>query len=346
MKRLLAATTILSSLLAMTGSASAQEKRTLYLGAYGGSIETLMKEKILPKFEEANNVKIEYVAGNSTENLARLQARSGNQELDVVLLDDGPMYQAVQLGFCGEITNIPNLDRAYDLARMSKNSVGIGVVATVIGYNTKIFKENGWPAPTSWLDLADKRFAGKLSIPPISSTYGLHALVMLARLNGGSESNIDTGFKYMAEHVSPNVLAFEASSGRMSEMFQNEEIALSVWGTGRFVALQDTDFPVEIVYPKEGGVAVFASGCPIAGSKNSDLGQAFLNYLLEPEVQEQLAATQGFGPVNREVKLSDEVAARVPYGPEQVEKLIAVDWDVINKNRQEWTQRWAREIER
>ena len=169
---------------------------------------------------------------------------------------------------------------------------------------------------------------------------------MLARLNGGGEGNIDPGFKYLAENVQPNVLAFEASSGRMSEMFQNKEIAISVWGTGRFVALQDTGFPAEFVYPKEGGVAVGATVCPVVGTADADLVSAFINYLLEPEVQEQLAETQGFGPVNREVKLPEKVAARVPYGEEQVGKLIAVDWDTINKNRQEWTQRWAREIER
>ncbi|MDO5641721.1 MAG: ABC transporter substrate-binding protein [Paracoccus sp. (in: a-proteobacteria)] len=344
-KTILAATTILAGGLGLAFPASAQT-RTLYLGSYGGSTETLMKEHIIPQFEAENNVRIEYVAGNSTENLARLQAQRGAQELDVVMLDDGPMYQAMQLGFCGTITDIPNLANTYEVAHLGETALGLGVVATTFGYNTEVFARNGWDAPTSWNDLADKRFAGVMSIPPISNTYGLHTLIMLARLHGGGETDIDPGFKYLAETVAPNVLAFEASPGRMSELFQNEEVVFAVWGSGRLVSLQDTGYPVEIVYPSEGGVALTIAGCPIAGSPNFDLAQSFLDFLLEPENQVSFAATQGWGPVNREVALEPDVAVRVPYGPEQVDSLVTIDWDVANENRQEWTRRWAREIER
>ena len=40
------------------------------------------------------------------------------------------------------------------------------------------------------------------------------------------------------------------------------------------------------------------------------------------------------------------MAKLVPYGSEQVSKLIAVDWDVINKERENWTKRWQREVEK
>jgi putative spermidine/putrescine transport system substrate-binding protein len=54
----------------------------------------------------------------------------------------------------------------------------------------------------------------------------------------------------------------------------------------------------------------------------------------------------GLGPVNKTVKLAPEVAARVPYGPDQISKLIAVDWTTINQHRTEWTERWNRSVER
>ena len=57
--------------MAAVQTAAAQDK-TLYVAAYGGSFEQTMRKDIIPAFEKANGVKVEYVAGNSTDNLAKL----------------------------------------------------------------------------------------------------------------------------------------------------------------------------------------------------------------------------------------------------------------------------------
>lgn len=326
--------------------ALAQEK-TLTLGGYGGSFETLMKEHVIPPFEEEHGVTVQFVPGNSTENLARLQAQRENQEMDVVFLDDGPMYQALALGFCDTIADAPVLDDVYDIARMGTDkAIGTGFVATGFAYNAKMFEEKGWEPPSSWMELTDEKYEGLLSIPPISNTYGLHTLVMMARLNGGSETDIDPGFRAMTEEVAPNVLVFEPSSGKMSELFQGEEIALSIWGSGRVKSLADTGFPAKFAYPEEGAVALMIAVCPVVNSDVPEEAQAFIQYVLSPEIQVQLADVMGAGPTNMTAELPDELAEGLPYGPEQVGQLIAVDWDVINPKREEWTQRWAREVER
>lgn len=332
------------SVVAATGTANAQD--TLTVGGYGGSFETLMKEIVFPAFEEEHGVNVEFVAGNSTENLARLVAQKGNQDLDVVILDDGPMYQADALGFCAPIEDGVINEDIYDNAQFSENAVGLGYVATGFTYNTEWFAREGWDAPSSWEDLTDSKFEGLLVVPPISNTYGLHALVMMARLNGGGESDIDPGFESMAEEVAPNVLVFEPSSGRMSELYQSNEIAISIWGSGRTKSLADTGFPAAFAYPKEGAVALMLAACPVVESNVPEAAQAFVAYMLTPEVQEKIADAMGVGPVNAKSEISEDLAAIVPYGPEEVASLVSVDWDVINPLREEWTQRWAREVER
>ncbi|MEF2074718.1 ABC transporter substrate-binding protein [Consotaella aegiceratis] len=344
MKSILTTLVVSASFFAVV-AASAQD-RTLVVGGYGGSFETLMKERIMPAFEKAHSVTIQFVPGNSTENLARLQAQKGNQELDVVILDDGPMYQADALGFCAPMKASPIMDDVYDIAKLGPNSVGIGFVATGFAYNTEWFEKEGWDPPSSWEDLKDEKYADILSVPPISNTYGLHTLVMMARLAGGGEKDIDPGFKAMADEVAPNVLVFEPSSGKMSELFQSQEIALSIWGSGRTKSLADTGFPAKFAYPKEGAVALMLAACPVVDSNLPDEAQAFVDYLLDPETQVELADAMGSGPVNQKAKLPDDLAAVLPYGPEQIAKLIAVDWDTINAKREEWTARWAREVER
>ena len=58
-------------------------------------------------------------------------------------------------------------------------------------------------------------------IPPINNTYGLYTLMMFARMNGGGEKSVEPGFKVMKDEVNANVLAYEPSPGKMTELFQS-----------------------------------------------------------------------------------------------------------------------------
>jgi putative spermidine/putrescine transport system substrate-binding protein len=310
--------------------ASAQQT-TLYVGSYGGSTEKVFKEKLIPAFEAKNNAKIVYIAGNSTDTLAKLQAQKGKQEFNVVLLDDGPMYQAIQFGFCDRIADAPVYKDLYPIAKMGDNAVGVGIVSTGIAYNTEAFRKAGLTPPDSWEALTDKKYRQKIAIPPINNTYGLQTLLTFAKLRKGGDQNIDPGFAAMTKEVGPNVLAWEPSPGKMTELFQNGDILMAVWGSGRVQALRDTGFPVQFVVPKEGAPA---------------LAQAFVQYLLTPEVQTMLADTQGWGPANAKTTLPPIVAVKVPYGKEQIDKLLPTNWTVVNEKRAEWTNRWNRTVER
>ena len=155
--------------LATACAAQAQEKN-FYVAGYGGSFEQTMRKEIIPAFEKKHGVKVEYVAGNSTDTLAKLQAQKANQQIDVAIVDDGPMYQAINLGFCAPIRGLPEAD-IYESARYKDNkAVGIGLVGTGIMYNTKYFKEKGWAPPTSWNDLKDPKNAAKSADVPAAAT--------------------------------------------------------------------------------------------------------------------------------------------------------------------------------
>ena len=334
-------------LAALSVGAVQAQTPTLYMAGYGGSFEKMMKEKVIPAFEASHDVKVVFVPGNSTDTLAKLQAQKGNQELDVAFMDDGPMYQAINLGFCDDVADAPIMQDLYDIARFPNGkAVGAGFVVTGLAYNQKMFADNGWDVPSSWEDLTDSKFQGKLVVPPISNTYGLHALIVMAQLRGGGEQDIDPGFQAFIDEVGPNVLTFEPSSGKMSELFQSGEIALSVWGSGRLKALADTGFPGAFAYPKEGGVALQVAACPVVDSDVPELSQQLVQFLLTPEVQLMMAEGQGFGPTNTKTELPPELAEKLPYGTEKIGALIAIDWDTVNQHRAEWTNIWNRRVER
>ncbi len=327
-------------------TAPAYAETTLYVANVGGSNEDMYRQKIDPPFEKAHHVKIVYVAGNSSDTLAKLQAQKGHEQINVAVMDDGPMYQAMQFGLCGKLDEAPVMKDLYPLARLGPTAVGVGMVATGIGYNEKAFKKLGLPAPDSWNALADPRLKGKVGVPPITNTYGLHTLVMFARMNGGGEKNIDPGFKAIKTRVAPDVLSWAPTPGEMDGLMQSGDVVIAPYGSGRAVALQNTGFPLKFVYPKEGGVALQVGACVVAQNAQPELSQQFIQYLLSPEVQAMQAQDIGLGPVNKTVKLSPEIAARVPYGPDQIAKLTPVDWTTINQHRAEWTERWNRSVER
>src|SRR6201991_4579068 len=275
------------SIALLAGAVVAQSQ--LAVAAYGGVWDSHLREKVFPDFEKKHNVKIDYVAGNSTDTLAKLQAQKGNQVIDVAIVDDGPMYQAIQLGFCGKIDGLDK-SQLYPAALFKDDkAVAVGQTGTGFMINTKTFKDKGWATPTSWNDLKDPKFKKLLVIPPINNTYGLYTLMMFARMNGGGEKNIEPGFKVMKADVNPNVLVYEPSPGKMNELFQSNQAQIAVWGTGRVQALANTGFPVDFIYPKEGAPILLASALPIAKANVNPLPHEFIKVLISEPIQTVLA---------------------------------------------------------
>lgn len=333
-----------TALVLSAGAAMAQQP-VLYVAGYGGTFEQIMREKVIPAFEQAHGVRVEYVAGNSTDSLAKLQAQKGNQQIDVAILDDGPMYQAIELGFCKPIEGLDKANLFEQALYPEDKAVATGIVATGLFYNADYFEKQGWQPPTSWNDLKDPKYKGMVVIPPINNTYGLYTLVQFARMNGGSEKDIEPGFATMIDEVNANVLAYEPSPGKMTELFQSGQAVLGVWGSSRVQSLADTGFPATFVYPTEGAVTLLASACPIEKEGASPLASEFIKTLLAPEVQQVMAGEYGYGPVDKRVEVPAELAATMPTG-ERIAEMYNPDWVTINQSREDWTKRWNREVER
>jgi putative spermidine/putrescine transport system substrate-binding protein len=329
----------------LAGPLPAMAQQKLTVAAYGGVWDSHLREKVFPDFEKKHNVKIDYVAGNSTDTLAKLQAQKSNQVIDVAIMDDGVMYQAIQLGFC---TPIQGMDKSelYPAALFKDDkAVAVGQTGTGFMINTKVFKDKGWATPTSWNDLKNPKFKKQLVIPPINNTYGLYTLMMYARMNGGGEKNIDPGFKVMKEQINPNVLAYEPSPGKMTELFQSGQGTIAVWGTGRVQAFANTGFPVDFIYPKEGAPILLASACVVAKPTVNPLANEMIKTMVSASVQTGMAKDMGNGPVNTKVDVNMPELKMAPVG-ERAKLVITPDWDTINQHRDEWTKRWNREVER
>ena len=147
------------------------------------------------------------------------------------------------------------------------------------------------------------------------------------------------------EEIGPNVLVYEPSPGKMTELFQSGQGTIAVWGTGRVQAFANTGFPVDFIYPKEGAPILLASACPVAKANVNPLAHEFIKVLISAPIQTVLAKEMGNGPVNTKVDVNMPELRMAPVG-ERAKLIISPDWDVINAQREDWTKRWNREVER
>jgi putative spermidine/putrescine transport system substrate-binding protein len=155
---------------------------------------------------------------------------------------------------------------------------------------------------------------------------------------------MDPGFAKMKE-VAQNVVTFDTTAD-LTKFFQQGEAWVGVWTNSETNAFATSSkFPLEFVYPKEGSPALMATANVVKGAPHQKLAEALLNYMIGEQAQTIIGQGIGFGPVNEQVKLSPEAAAKVTYGPDAANRLVQMDWGTINKQRPTWTDRWNREIE-
>ncbi len=344
--RILLAGILLSMLVAVNG-ATAAEKREIQLAGFTGKNEEIFRLGVLDDFEKICDCKVVWTAGLSVHHIAKLEAQRDNPTLDLVMLDEIPQSVAIQKGLLAPLDAdlVPNLDNLYDFARTKDDlGVGFGLYSFGVVYNEDVFKERGLPIPTSLHDLYRPEHEGKVVVTNPNNTNGLNALLLLAYLNGGSEREIDRGFE-MVKKLSPSVVEWVGTQGEQSALFQQGAAWIGFWSDADVgMVTKGTGMPIKFVLPDEGTTGQTVTINLVKGAKNADLAQQLINYLLNEKSQVWMAGEMNFGPVNKEAKLSPEVADRVVYGEEQVSKLIPLDIAYVNEHRPDWIERFNREV--
>ncbi|WP_421091023.1 ABC transporter substrate-binding protein [Pseudochrobactrum sp. MP213Fo] len=323
--------------------------KTLYLGMNGGNYERLYTEHVLPAFEEANDVKVVIVPGTSADILAKATAAKDNPQMHVMLLDDGVMVRAIGAGLCEKINADPVLDEVPAIARLKDDmAVGVDMGMTGLAYNTKLFEEKGWAAPTSWMDMADPKYGKTVVFQSASaSSFGLHAFLMFNRIQGGDETNVEPGFEKFTDTIGKNVLEFIPSSAKISEMVQTGEASMFPLTPTGVNNLKSKGIPVDYIQPKEGSIVLAVTECVIAKNSEPELSQKLALYLLSADAQSKALNNGNSIPSNKNAKAdTPEAAAKLATFQKYMETANVLDWDAVNANRPEWNSRWNRTIER
>ena len=327
--------------------ATAQTK-TVYIGMNGGNMERTFTQFVFPAFEKANNVKVVVVPGTSTDILAKAQAAKGSAQMHVMVLDDGVMVRAIGMGLCEKIKPSANLAALPPVARLKDDhAVGLTMGLTGLAYNAKVFADKGWAAPTSWNDLADPKYKGKVVVQSMpASSFGLHAFLMFNRLKGGTEKNVEPAFKAWPTTIGPNVVEYIPNSAKVVEMMQAGDTVLFPYTATQAELMKAKGMPMEFAAPKEGAVVLLTAQCVLANNPDAEIAQKLVDYLISPEAQALAMENGSYNPVTPKAQLKGKAAEDQARMNGILKTAVALDWDVINAERPEWNKRWNRTVER
>jgi putative spermidine/putrescine transport system substrate-binding protein len=319
------------------GSAMAEE---VVIAGWSGGYDQIFEQDLLKDFLKENNITIRWVLGGSVSNVSKIAAQQANPEIDIALIDDLPQNVAKKQGLWApfDISKVPNLDKIEKTARLPDDE-GVSFAFNVSGliYQPEVFKEKGFEPPTSWKDLLDPKYKGRVVLFPVSVGEGLISLIAFAKMRGGDEKNIEPGFE-MAKEAAANVLEFLGNAGTVGALLQSKEAWISVAPLDLATISKAKGVPMEFVMPEEGSPLRSYTISLVKGAKNADTAQKVVNALLSAEVQSKLAASMQLIPVSTEVKQSDEATS-------YLKKMYPVDVEHINANRDAWGQTWNREVQ-
>ncbi len=315
----------------------------LVIATFGGSFAEATKLCHIGPFEKSSGAKADIQLGNSVQLAAAIRAAAGHSGFDIAYMDDSLATQ-LNAEHLLEPLDLSKLASAPDVAKQAFGPgnayVNFMTAATVIAYNPDEVKT----PPTSWADLFDPKYAGRLAIGDITGTSGLHFLLAVNRMRGGTYDNMDPGFAALKSLV-PNAVTLYTQADQIVALFQRGEIVIAPWYPDRAGSAIDAGVKVAVAYPKEGAVGIKPVMVIPKGASHPDLALKYIDTVLSEAGQSCFAEHKYAGPVNLKVKLSDKVAKLVPYGA-TYQALWYPDPTEIAKHLPEWTRRWQREMAR
>lgn len=318
----------------------------IVMSSYGGQLDEPFRWFLADPFERRTGARVTLVPSLSLEVIAKIKASPANPPFDVIVLDEGPHLQAVADGIVQRIDEkiVPNLAKVYPAYRKVTHGFGVPQAYSVVGlaYNTKKVRT----PPTSWRDLFKAEFKGQVGVVNLNSSLGVAFLVMLAQLNGGGEANIEPGFAAFKDLMG-SVSAVAPRPGALAALFERDEVAIGPLWNNTILTLREKGLPVDWVVPKEGAIVVMSVMNIVTNTKHPQLAAQFINDAISKEYQVKAAIPPYFfGPTNSGVNLPAALRRYLPTRPEEVAQLLSLDWTVINRFRQAWTDRFNREFAR
>ncbi len=323
---------MIAILAANAGTAFAEGELNLYSSRHYDTDERLYSD-----FEKATGITINRIEGNADELIARMQAEGPNSPADVFLtVDAGRIWRAEQAGLLSEVGSKTLTEKVPAALRHPDGKwFGYSTRARLI-YFAKDRVEN---PPSSYADLADDAYKGKICIRSSSNIYNQSLLGSIIAHEGAEA----------AEAWAAGVLA---NMGRAPQGGDTDQLRGIVSGecdiavansyyfvrglVGTVDGLTDGIDNIGWVFPNQEGTGThvnISGGAVAAHAPNRENAIKFLEYLTTDQAQQYFSAGNNEYPV---VEGVEKVSA--------LEKLGTFKWDELNLSALGKNQAKAQEV--
>ncbi len=283
---------------------AAAQSVTVPMGIWGGVMIDTVRAVAEPAFAAKNpNVKFQFNVRGATDAYSRLLVSRDRPD------EAGGMWNDLFSALGGKANMFTRFDDALvpdrkNLIQKLQPVDGVGIAFAVqpygIAYNPKFVEK-----PTSWLDLFNPKYAGKVGL--IDNFYD--HFVMLSRVLGKDEHDIEIAFDEWAKHKK-NVGVFTNTFPQLQDLLDKGEMWIGPHWGGFATGAMRSGLNLAFAWPKEGctQASVIAHANANMAPELSQNAQRFMNIWLTPEYQAILLEKAGLSPTNPAVKIPPELA--------------------------------------
>lgn len=331
--------------------AEADEGGRLIMAATGGDYERKLREIVFEPFSRDTGIEVVLIGGTVGEFWAKAKAMSeiGRLEWDMLEAGSGDVYVPER--------NSLLLDLGEDCAlvpRAKSDGAGeichrFGVIptygATLLTANRDLFEGN---VPQNWSDLFDvQAFPGPRSLPNFGTPW---RVLIGALLADGVEPDdlfpldLDRAFDKLDE-IRPHISLWWRTGDQIQRALRDREVAVTlVWNT-RIDFLLEEGLPLQRVW--EGSTLNEAHWVVFEGAPNRENALRFLNWYFDhPEVQAAFASAVATSPTTKSALalLPEGEQEDSPIYPDNLKKVVRVDYEWLAQHHAEIAERWNRWI--
>ncbi len=320
---------------------AAADDAPFVINTYGGRWVTFWRERLIPKLQPIIKAPIRVDVGLGTGWTASIRA-AGKQAPPFPCLMINERYAAGLRddGYFTPLTTatVPNLADAAKAARYPNDAAVTGIISPLgIVYRKDLVKN----PPKSWRDLWNPEYKGHLGFYSIENSGAFMLVMLFGKLFGSGPEDIETGVAKIAA-LKPFPQA--AFSGQLSPMLAQGQIAMAPLDFDEGYALQKKGVPIGMTVPEDGVLMYDQSFNIAAGGNQQALAAAYINFILDPEIQLMMAREFYSAPVNRKVQVPDDLRDAIPVSGDGLDAIIRFDWSFITKNADRISKLWAQQI--